>query len=142
MPVFFYTQQIHYLLRNKRQIRSVVTRICEENGYQLGAVNYILCSKAVIKSINIRYLGHHYYTDIITFPLSEDPQIVSADIYICVPVVRENALRYRTSNYTELLRVLFHGILHMVGYDDHIASDQQKMRSAEDYWLAQFALLV
>lgn len=142
MPVFFYTQRIHYLLRHKREIRSVVARICVENGYQLGAVNYILCSKAVIKSINIRYLGHHYYTDIITFPLSEDPQVVSADIYICVPVVRENALRYRTSNYTELLRVLFHGILHMVGYDDHSASDQQKMREAEDYWLAQFALLV
>lgn len=142
MPVFFYTQRIHYLLRHKREIRSVVTRICLENGYQLGAVNYILCSKAVIKSINIRYLGHHYYTDIITFPLSEDPQVVSADIYICVPVVRENALRYRTSNYTELLRVLFHGILHMVGYDDHSTSDQQKMREAEDYWLAQFALLV
>lgn len=116
--------------------------MCKENGYELGNVNYILCSKRIIKQTNIRYLNHHYYTDIITFPLSEDPKIITADIFVCIPVVLENAQRFSTSAYSEVVRVLFHGILHLIGYDDHTPEDQKNMRNAEEFWLSQFSLLL
>ena len=116
--------------------------MCKENGYSLGNVNYILCSKSVIKKINIRYLNHNYYTDIITFPLSEEPKVITADIFVCIPVVLENAKRFSTSAYYEVVRVLFHGILHLIGYDDHSPEDQQSMRNAEEFWLSQFSLLL
>ena len=138
MSILFHTLGVHYLLRHKREIRAVIALMCQNKGYEVGDVNYILCSKRVIKETNIRYLDHHYYTDIITFPLSEESTIVSADIYVCVPIVFENAVRFHTSAYTELVRVLFHGILHMIGYDDHTPEDQTAMRAAEDRWLTKF----
>ena len=137
MSILFHTQGVHYLLRHKKAIRTTIVQMCQSKGYVVGEINYILCSKAVIKATNIRYLDHHYYTDIITFPLSESTRVISADIYVCVPVIFENAVRFHTSSYTELLRVLFHGILHMIGYDDHTPEDQTAMRAAEDYWLTQ-----
>lgn len=142
MSILFYTRGVNYLLRNKRAIRTIIVRMCKEKGYEVGTVNYILCSKRIIKKTNIQYLNHHYYTDIITFPLSDDSNIVTADIFVCIPVVLENAIRYSTSAYNEVIRVLFHGILHMIGYDDHSVEEQQAMRNAEDYWLSQFSLLL
>ena len=130
MNILFYTEGVHYLLRNKNHIRATIERMCKENGYSLGNVNYILCSKSVIKKINIRYLNHNYYTDIITFPLSEEPKVITADIFVS------------TSAYYEVVRVLFHGILHLIGYDDHTPEDQQSMRNAEEFWLSQFSLLL
>lgn len=138
MNILFYTQRVNYLLRNKKTIRTTIARMCSEKGYTIGCINYILCSKSIIKQTNIKYLNHRYYTDIITFSLSEDPQIITADIFICIPVILENAQRYQISAYSEVIRVLFHGILHMIGYDDHSPADQIAMRAAEDYWLAQF----
>ena len=142
MNIVFYTEGVHYLLRNKNHIRATIERMCKENGYSLGNVNYILCSKSVIKKINIRYLNHNYYTDIITFPLSEEPKVITADIFVCIPVVLENAKRFSTSAYYEVVRVLFHGILHLIGYDDHTPEDQKSMRNAEEFWLSQFSLLL
>lgn len=142
MNILFYTEGVHYLLRNKKAIRATIERMCKEKGYTVENVNYILCSKPVIKKTNIRYLNHHYYTDIITFPLSEDPKIITADIFVCIPVVLENAQRFSTSAYCEVVRVLFHGILHLIGYDDHTPEDQKKMRNAEEFWLSQFSLLL
>lgn len=139
MSILFHTLGVRYLLRHKREIRATVKLMCESKGYRVGEVNYILCSKRVIKETNVRYLDHHYYTDIITFPMSEEAGVVSADIYVCVPVVFENAVHFKTSAYTELIRVLFHGILHLIGYDDHTPEDQLAMRAAEEEWLGKFA---
>lgn len=142
MSIVFYTQGVHYLLRNKEKIRITIIRMCTEKGYTIEDIEYVLCSKKVIKATNIQYLDHHYYTDIITFPLSEKPKNLRATIFVCIPVVFENARHYKTSTYNELIRVLFHGILHMIGYDDHTIEEQKAMRAAEDYWLTQFNALL
>lgn len=142
MSISFYTEGVNYLLRNKKAIRTIIMRMCQEKGYSVGIINYILCSKQIIRKTNIKYLSHHYYTDIITFPLSEEPKVITADIFVCIPVILENAKHYHTSAYAEVVRVLFHGILHMIGYDDHTPEDIRKMREAEEYWLSEFTILL
>ena len=79
----------------------------------------------------MQYLGHDYYTDIITFDYSEKP-VVSGDLFISIDSVRENAAFYGTSFDEELHRVIVHGLLHLIGYDDHTEADQAEMRSMEN----------
>lgn len=137
MPICFHNQDVEYLLRGKMRIRNVVNRICHDHGYRAKDLNYIFCNKKFIYLINKQYLSHAYCTDIITFPYS-DGKLVSGDLFICLPVVFENAKRYGSSNYTELLRVIFHGALHLVGLHDGTAEEQAAMRAAEEKYLSLF----
>ena len=77
---------------------------------------------------------HHYFTDITTFDYSEKP-VISGDLFISVDSVRENAVFYGTEFSEELHRVIVHGILHLIGYDDHTEADTAVMRSKENYYL-------
>ena len=89
-------------------------------------------------NINRQHLSHDYYTDIITFDLSEKKNILEAEIYISVDRVRDNAKALGNPFYLELHRVIFHGLLHLMGYKDKQASDQKKMRKAEDDLLTKY----
>lgn len=109
--------------------------VCESEIRRLGNVNVIFCSDAYILDINIKYLHHDYFTDIITFDYCEK-NIISGDLFISIDSVRENAVYYGTDFEEELNRVLVHGILHLIGYDDHSESDISMMRSKEDYYLS------
>ncbi len=101
---------------------------------RIGDVNIIFCSDNYILDVNVKYLGHDYFTDIITFDYCEK-NILSGDLFISVDSVRENASFYGTEFEDELNRVIVHGLLHLIGYDDHTESDIAQMRSKEDYYL-------
>jgi len=96
----------------------------------------VFCSDQYLLDINRSYLNHNYFTDIVTFDLSELYAQLRADIYISIDRVKENAATLGVPAYHELIRVILHGALHLVGYSDKSAAGKKKMRSAEDKFLA------
>ena len=86
----------------------------------------------------MKYLQHDYFTDIITFDYCEG-EVLSGDLFISIDSVRDNSSFYGTEFSEELNRVIVHGLLHLIGYDDHSDSEQRVMRSKEDYYLSQRA---
>ena len=102
---------------------------------RVGDISIIFCSDNFILDVNMRYLHHDYFTDIITFDYREG-DLLSGDLFISVDSVRENALYYGVKFEDELNRVMVHGILHLIGYDDHTEDEQKVMREKEDYYLS------
>mgnify|MGYP003398857079 FL=1 len=100
----------------------------------LGDINIIFCSDNYILDVNMKYLQHDYFTDIITFDYCEK-KVLSGDLFISVDSVRENSVYYETEFEDELNRVIVHGLLHLIGYDDHSEEDVKVMREKENYYL-------
>lgn len=127
---------------NRRRLTSQWLKFTAESEIKrIGQVNIIFCSDNYILDINQKYLQHDYFTDIITFDYCEG-KTLSGDLFISVDTVRENAIFYGTEFDDELNRVIVHGLLHLIGYDDHSEEDQNTMRSKEDYYLAQREKLI
>jgi len=103
---------------------------------ECGPINLIFCDDEKILEVNKEYLAHDYYTDIITFDYSLN-QIISGDLFISIDRVKENADLFSKSFENELMRVVFHGVLHLCGYNDKSEEDILVMRSKEDYYLTQ-----
>jgi rRNA maturation RNase YbeY len=108
--------------------------IKKENGV-LGNIQYVFCSDEYLLDVNLKYLHHDYFTDIITFPFSEDDKIISGEIYISIDRVRENAKKNNVRFVQELARVIVHGVLHLLGYEDYSSEQKKEMRQKEDYYL-------
>ena len=106
-------------------------------GSRIGELNYIFCSDEDLLNINKEHLGHNYYTDIITFPFATDPGLIS-DIYISIDRVRDNADNYNVEFEEELRRVMIHGVLHMLGFDDKDKEQRDQMRQGEEAALKMF----
>lgn len=127
---------------NRRRLTSQWLKFTAESEIKrIGQVNIIFCSDNYILDINQKYLQHDYFTDIITFDYCEG-KTLSGDLFISVDTVRENAIFYGTEFDDELNRVIVHGLLHLIGYDDHSEEDLKTMRSKEDYYLAQREKLI
>lgn len=102
---------------------------------RLGNINIIFCSDNYILDVNMKYLQHDYFTDIITFDYCED-DVLSGDLFISIDSVKENSILYGVSFEDELNRVIVHGLLHLIGYDDHSDDQIKEMRFKEDYYLS------
>lgn len=133
--ISYHSEDIAFSLKSKMLNNRWVKAVCENERKRLGDVAFIFCSDARILEVNKEYLGHDYFTDIITFDYCEDGRI-SGDLFISVDTVRDNAAYYGVDFDTELDRVMVHGILHLVGYDDHAEEDVKIMRSKEDRYIA------
>ncbi len=103
-----------------------------QHGRATGEINYIFCDDAYLYAVNKRYLHHDTYTDVISFDYTDDPHVVTGDIYVSVERVKENAVTYQATFLQELARVMVHGVLHFLGYKDDTPVAKQKMRQAED----------
>ena len=106
--------------------------IAVSEGYKVGELNYIFCSDDYLLEINKQYLDHDYYTDIITFDNSEEDGKLEGDIYVSIDRVKENADHIGVSFDIELRRVLVHGLLHLIGFEDSDEDLKQQMRAKED----------
>jgi rRNA maturation RNase YbeY len=110
----------------------------KKEGIKVECLQYVFCSDKYLLNINKQYLNHDYYTDIISFDLSEIKGQLVGDVYISVDRVKENAKNMKNTQGNELLRVIFHGALHFCGYKDKKPADAKLMRSMEDKWLRAF----
>ena len=134
----YFTEDTTFTLKGKRLISKWLKQVAQENGHVLGELNYIFCSDPYLLAINQQFLDHDYFTDIITFDNSDDFFLetgrkgVSADIYISVDTVKANGAAYGEGFERELHRVIVHGLLHLVGYDDVSEWKQRRMRAAEN----------
>ncbi len=138
--VSYYFEDTDFRLKAKTRIKYWLKLVAESEVYRLGNVSVIFCSDNYILDINQRFLQHDYFTDIITFDYSEGDRI-SGDLFISVDSVRENSLEYGTEFEDELHRVIVHGILHLIGYDDHTEEDVRVMRAKENYYLSLYDLI-
>jgi probable rRNA maturation factor len=125
-------------LKNRQNLKATLTTLFKKEKKKLANLQYIFVSDDRLLEINRQFLQHDYYTDIITFPLSEPSQPVSGEIYISVDRVRENAREFGNSIADELLRVIFHGALHLCGHGDKTPGEEKKMRQVEDRYLALY----
>ena len=117
----------------------MIAQIFDEELKGLADLNYVFCSDEFLLNINQRFLQHDFYTDIITFDLSEPhPAAISGEVYISVDRVRENAVLNANEFLEEALRVMFHGALHLCGYKDKTKSEIKLMREKEDHYLRLF----
>ena len=136
MPaITFFEEDIAYKLKHKSQVRHWITETIHAEGYQLKELNYIFCSDIYLLQINRQYLDHDTYTDIITFDNSEHEKSIVGDIFISIERIRENAARFNVSETDELHRVIVHGALHLLGYQDKTPVTKQKMTQKEDFYL-------
>lgn len=132
--VSFYNEDIVFPFKEKTLCSQWLKTVAESEVRRLGDVSVIFCSDNYILDINLKYLQHDYYTDIITFDYCSGDRL-SGDLFISIDSVRENAFYYGTSFQDELHRVIVHGLLHLIGYDDHTEEDIAVMRSKENYYL-------
>ena len=134
--VFFTSHEIDFDLIDPERNVVWLTGAIEEEGFELGRIDFIFCSDEFLLDINRTHLRHDDYTDIITFPLEENP--IVGEIYISIERVRENAFAFDTPFEDELHRVMIHGVLHLCGYDDHEEDDIEEIRAKEEEYLNEF----
>ena len=138
--VRYYNDSTTYRLREKRKIAAWLKCVADGEGYTLGDVTYIFCSSEVHRKMNIDFIGHDYFTDIITFDYSDrkGTRVVSGDIFIDVETVADNARIYGTTAREEMLRVVVHGVLHLCGQKDKSPRAEKQMHRKEDKYLALY----
>ncbi|WP_240965766.1 rRNA maturation RNase YbeY [Pseudoflavitalea sp. G-6-1-2] len=116
-------------------MKSFIIDLFKKEKKKAGELSFVFCSDAYLLEINKQYLKHNYYTDIITFDLSQTPGVISGELYISVDRVKDNAQNFNVSFKEELHRVIFHGALHLCGYKDKTEKEEALMRKMEDKYL-------
>lgn len=132
--VSYFTQDTDFKFKSKRLTSQWLKLVAQAESKKLGAVSVIFCSDNYLLDINKKYLNHDYFTDIITFDYCEG-DLISGDLFISIDSVKDNSEFYKSCFEDELNRVIVHGVLHLIGYDDHTESDVAVMRSKEDFYL-------
>lgn len=130
----FFNEQTKFDFRKRRLCKQWLKMVAESEVKKIGDINVIFCSDPYILEVNQKYLQHDYFTDIITFDYCEG-SVLSGDLFISIDSVSENSVFYKTEFKDELDRVIVHGLLHLIGYDDHTEEDQKMMRFKENYYL-------
>jgi rRNA maturation RNase YbeY len=118
----------------KSPVKKYINLLINRELKRVGEISIVLCSDKYLLEINIEYLKHNYYTDIITFNYVEG-NLISGDLFISVDRVKENSIVFNTCLIKELYRVIFHGILHLIGYNDKTEEEKKIMRTKEDLYL-------
>ncbi len=136
MAIHFFEEDIISNLKKKKDTKTWIKETIITEGKTLGALNYVFCSDEYLHKMNVEFLQHDTLTDIITFDQSEIENKIDGDIFISVDRVKENAKKFNSEYNDELNRVMIHGALHLIGYKDKKKSDQELMRSKEDYYLS------
>jgi len=131
----FFTEEISYVLKDKRKIKTWVSAAIDSEGYVLDELNFIFCGDEYLLRINQEYLNHDTYTDVITFDNAEAPKTITGDIFISIDRIRENAALYGHTSRLELCRVMIHGTLHLLGYKDKSKADKKRMTEKENEYL-------
>ena len=126
--------EIEFVLQNQQELRRWIKKVITSENKEIGEINYIFCSDEYLLERNIKYLDHDTLTDIITFNYCKG-QIITSDIMISIDRVKENSTIFDNSFSEELHRVMIHGILHLIGYNDKTEKEKKLMREKENFYL-------
>ncbi len=137
MEIEFFNVEVDLPQFNHILVKEWFEEIIKHNKKKVGEINVIFCNDAYILKTNKQYLGHNYFTDIITFNYSS-PSIISGDLFISLDTVKSNSHIFNTQHQNELFRVMVHGVLHLLGWDDKNDEEASEMRRLEDFWLKKF----
>ena len=136
--IHFYNQDCNYLPTKRLVLRRWIEEVIRREGYQAGEINYIFCSSEYHRQMNRDFLGHDYYTDVITFEEREsrlEDGVVAGEVYIDVATVTDNAELYKSLPINEMRRVIIHGALHLCGHKDKTPWAEKNMRRMENKYL-------
>ena len=133
--ISFFEVDIKSSLKGRRKLKDFLGEIFIEENKSIEQVNIIFCSDEYLLSLNKKHLNHHYYTDTLTFPLSDNPEAIKGEIYISVERVRENSISFGVPYYTELVRVIIHSCLHLCGYMDKPEKEITKMNNKQELYV-------
>lgn len=114
------------------RVKEWIGQVAENHGKRVGELYYYFCSDEQLLEINRERLGHDFYTDIVTFPLTDCDSVLSGEFCISIDRIKENAMTFGRSYESELHRVIIHGVLHLIGFDDHTEHDSKVMREKEE----------
>lgn len=114
------------------KVRSWIEQVVTDAGRRVGEMHYYFCSDEQLLAINRERLGHDFYTDIVTFPLCDSQEVVSSEFCISLDRIAENAVAFGRSYESELHRVIIHGVLHLIGFDDLTEAEEKQMREMEE----------
>ena len=134
--IYFFSEDVEFKLTDQIQISHWIERIVTEENFRIDSLNFIFCSDKFLLSINQRYLGRDYFTDVITFNYSEILSSLEGDIFISIDRVQENALSFQIPFLYELYHVIIHGVLHLLGFDDNNPVQKNLMIKKEEYCLS------
>jgi len=134
MSIKYFNEDVPFPKLKKRRTTNWIKETIRQEGKVIGDISFVFCSDDYLLEVNRKYLTHDYYTDIITFDYVEN-DVISGDIFISIDRIKENAIQFSTTMENELNRVLVHGILHLLGYNDKIKKDKALMTVKEDYYL-------
>ena len=133
MSIFFHKENVSITIDEELVVKWVKESV-KSLGFSVGELSFIFCCDEYLKKINIKYLNHDYFTDVITFDYSKE-KLLFGDIYISTDRVKENSKTYNTYFNQELFRVIIHGVLHLCGFNDKTEEEKNLIRSKENEFL-------
>jgi probable rRNA maturation factor len=134
----FFNEDIEFKLKGKNNFKAWLKKVAEIEGFRINDLNYIFCSDMYLHKINLEYLNHDTYTDIITFDNSEDEHTIEGDIFVSIERITDNSKTFEIQFEEEIKRVIVHGLLHLCGHDDHSIDDKAEMRQLESKYILNF----
>ena len=137
MEIYFHKENVETEVKEKERIRKWIEATLSSEGKEGETINIILTSNSIIKSLNKKYLRRNYTTDIIAFNYNRG-NIISGDLFLNPDTIKKNAGKYKTKFAEEILRVIIHGILHLIGYNDKSVEEKMEMREKENLYLDRF----
>lgn len=138
MAILFFQEDIRFDLKPKNRFKSWLRNIATSEGFSIKDLNYIFCTDEYLYNINLEYLKHDTYTDIITFDNSEKKTEIEGDIFVSIERIKDNAVNSKIEFDAELKRVLSHGLLHLMGYSDKTKEEKNTMRLMENKAIEMF----
>jgi probable rRNA maturation factor len=136
MPVHFFYEDVEFRLSKPRITKTWIKNAINSENKELGELNYIFCSDSFLAQLNLKYLSHNTYTDIITFDYNDGSNTIQGDMFISTDRVKENSKKFGTEFDHELHRVIIHGALHLIGFSDKSHKAKDTMRKKEDAYLS------
>ncbi|MFB9863010.1 rRNA maturation RNase YbeY [Rufibacter immobilis] len=140
LPIEFFTEEVDFEVKNEEKVKEWLSEIISKYSFELESLNYIFCSDEYLHQMNVEYLEHDTLTDVITFDNSDFEGVIEGDVFISIDRIVDNAATFNITPEEELHRVMAHGLLHLLGFDDKSPEKQTIMRSKENECLELFKL--